>query len=119
MGRQDIGSLEIGKCADFCAINTNQLEYAGAIHDPDSQPRVEKSGAIRQKAPQPQTLHEAGSLTDGEKQAATVDTLLQAEVSWNQAEVAYTAAVFEGRIAQALLRRALGDFAEWLEAKHE
>lgn len=54
-----------------------------------------------------------------EKQAATVDSLLQAEVAWNQAEVAYTAAVFEGRIARALLRKSLGDFAEWLEAKHE
>ncbi|ABK19051.1 TolC family protein [Syntrophobacter fumaroxidans] len=54
-----------------------------------------------------------------EKQIAGVDSLLQAEVSWNQAEVAYTAAVFEGRIAHALLRKSLGDFAEWLEAKHE
>jgi len=46
------------------------------------------------------------------KQAVTVDSLLQAEVAWNQAEVSYTAALYEGRIAQALLRRALGDFAE-------
>ena len=49
------------------------------------------------------------------KQAATVDSLLQAEVAWNQAEVAYTAALFEGKIAQAFLRRALGDFADGLE----
>jgi cytosine/adenosine deaminase-related metal-dependent hydrolase len=34
LGRQDIGSLEIGKCADFIAINLNRLEYAGALHDP-------------------------------------------------------------------------------------
>jgi len=33
-GRTDIGSLEVGKCADFIAINTNRLEYAGALHDP-------------------------------------------------------------------------------------
>jgi outer membrane protein len=46
------------------------------------------------------------------KQAATVDSLLQAELAWNQAEVAYTAALYEGKIAQAFLRRALGDFAE-------
>jgi 8-oxoguanine deaminase len=32
--RKDIGSLEAGKCADFCAINLNQLDYAGAWHDP-------------------------------------------------------------------------------------
>lgn len=34
LGRNDIGSLEVGKCADFIAINLNRLEYAGALHDP-------------------------------------------------------------------------------------
>ncbi|MDO9085433.1 MAG: 8-oxoguanine deaminase [Anaerolineaceae bacterium] len=34
LGRKDIGSLEVGKCADFVAINLNRLEYAGALHDP-------------------------------------------------------------------------------------
>jgi 8-oxoguanine deaminase len=34
LGRNDIGSLESGKCADFFAINLNRLEYAGAQHDP-------------------------------------------------------------------------------------
>ncbi|MGW8251926.1 MAG: 8-oxoguanine deaminase [Anaerolineales bacterium] len=32
--RTDIGSLEPGKCADFCAINLNHFDYAGALHDP-------------------------------------------------------------------------------------
>ena len=32
--REDIGSLEPGMCADFCAINLNRLDYAGALHDP-------------------------------------------------------------------------------------
>ena len=34
LGREDIGSLESGKCADFVAINLNRIEYAGALHDP-------------------------------------------------------------------------------------
>lgn len=47
-------------------------------------------------------------------QVVTVDSLLQAEVAWNQAEVAHTAALFEGKITQALLRQSLGDFADRL-----
>lgn len=34
LGRSDIGSLEPGKCADFFAVNLEQLEFAGALHDP-------------------------------------------------------------------------------------
>lgn len=34
LGRKDIGSLEVGKCADFFAINLNKLDYAGALEDP-------------------------------------------------------------------------------------
>jgi cytosine/adenosine deaminase-related metal-dependent hydrolase len=36
LGRTDIGSLQVGKCADFFAINLNRLDYAGALHDPVS-----------------------------------------------------------------------------------
>jgi cytosine/adenosine deaminase-related metal-dependent hydrolase len=34
LGRDDIGSLAAGKCADLVAINLNKLGYAGALHDP-------------------------------------------------------------------------------------
>ena len=34
LGRDDIGTLEKGKCADFFAIDLNRIEYAGALHDP-------------------------------------------------------------------------------------
>ena len=34
LGREDIGSLAIGKCADFFAVNLNRLEYTGAWQDP-------------------------------------------------------------------------------------
>lgn len=34
LGRDDIGSLAIGKCADFFSINLNTVDFAGALHDP-------------------------------------------------------------------------------------
>ena len=34
LGREDVGSLETGKCADFFAVNLNQLNYAGGLQDP-------------------------------------------------------------------------------------
>jgi 8-oxoguanine deaminase len=34
LGRQDIGSLESGKCADFFTLDLGRLEFAGALHDP-------------------------------------------------------------------------------------
>ncbi len=36
LGRMDLGSLEVGKCADFCALKLDKLEYAGGLHDPVS-----------------------------------------------------------------------------------
>ncbi len=34
LGRDDIGALEPGKCADFFTLDLNTLTYAGALHDP-------------------------------------------------------------------------------------
>jgi 8-oxoguanine deaminase len=34
LGRDDIGSLEVGKCADFFSINLHTVDYAGALDDP-------------------------------------------------------------------------------------
>ena len=34
LGRDDIGSLEPGKCADFFSINLHTVDYAGSLNDP-------------------------------------------------------------------------------------
>ncbi len=34
LGRDDLGALETGKCADFFALRLDRLGYAGALHDP-------------------------------------------------------------------------------------
>ena len=34
LGREDIGSLEVGKCGDFFAVDMGQLNFSGALHDP-------------------------------------------------------------------------------------
>jgi cytosine/adenosine deaminase-related metal-dependent hydrolase len=34
LGRDDIGSLEVGKCADFFSIRLDTVDFAGALHDP-------------------------------------------------------------------------------------
>ena len=34
LGRDDIGALAPGKCADIVSFNLNHIDYAGALHDP-------------------------------------------------------------------------------------
>jgi len=62
-----------------------------------------------------QALEETRNLYRNE--VVNVDALLQAEVAWQRAQVAYTAALFDGKIAQTVLRQALGEFATWMEER--
>ena len=34
LGRTDIGSIEVGKCADFFLVDERRLELVGATYDP-------------------------------------------------------------------------------------
>jgi cytosine/adenosine deaminase-related metal-dependent hydrolase len=34
LGRDDVGSLEPGRCADFFSLDLGAVDYAGALHDP-------------------------------------------------------------------------------------
>ena len=34
LGRSDIGSLEVGKCADFFTLDLNAVAYSGGLSDP-------------------------------------------------------------------------------------
>jgi cytosine/adenosine deaminase-related metal-dependent hydrolase len=34
LGRDDVGSLEVGRCADFFSLDLGAVDYAGALHDP-------------------------------------------------------------------------------------
>jgi cytosine/adenosine deaminase-related metal-dependent hydrolase len=34
LGRSDLGSLEVGKCADFFTVRMDRLGFAGGLHDP-------------------------------------------------------------------------------------
>jgi 8-oxoguanine deaminase len=34
LGRDDVGALEVGRCADLVALDLRQVGFAGALHDP-------------------------------------------------------------------------------------
>jgi len=40
LGRDDIGSLEVGKCADMFFVNGTKMNYSGCIDDPSAIPGV-------------------------------------------------------------------------------
>jgi cytosine/adenosine deaminase-related metal-dependent hydrolase len=61
LGRDDIGSLEPGKCADFFSLDLDTIGYAGALHDPVA--------AVLFCAPQPArhtVIHGRPVVRDGE-----------------------------------------------------
>ena len=67
MGRDDIGALAPGKCADFFALDLRRLDYAGALHDPVA--------AVVFCAPQPADYTVInGRFIVKERQLTTVDT---------------------------------------------
>jgi outer membrane protein len=49
--------------------------------------------------------------TQFQNQTAAIEALLQSEVAWQRAEAGYAAAAYDAKVAQAMLRRALGQFA--------
>jgi outer membrane protein len=93
------------------ALEVNQAVLA--IEDAVQKIRV----TAQRKRYAQQALEETRNLYKNE--VVNVDTLLQAAVAWNRAAVAYTAALFEARIAQTVLRQTLGEFSNWMEVHHE
>jgi outer membrane protein len=93
------------------ALEVNQAVLG--IEDAAQKIRV----AAQRKRYAQKALEETRNLYKNE--VVNVDTLLQAAVAWNRAAVAYTAALFEGKIAQTVLRQTLGEFANWMEGRHE
>jgi len=72
LGRDDIGSLQPGKVADFAAFDLNRIEFAGAQHDPVA--------ALMLCAPVPARhtyVHGSPVITDGRPVAFELEALLE------------------------------------------
>lgn len=72
LGRDDIGSLEPGRAADFAAFDLNRIEYAGARHDP--------AAALLLCAPTPANhtyVHGAAVISGGRPVAVDFELLLE------------------------------------------
>ena len=66
LGREDIGSLETGKCCDFAAFRLDHLAFAGGLHDP--------AAALVFCAPQEvDLLVVGGRIVVNERQLTTID----------------------------------------------
>jgi cytosine/adenosine deaminase-related metal-dependent hydrolase len=72
LGRDDIGSLEPGKVADFTAYDLDRIEFAGARHDPVA--------ALLLCAPVPARhtyVHGLPVISDGRPVAVELESLLE------------------------------------------
>lgn len=81
--------------------------YQAALGAREAQQRVE---IARQQLSFTRQSHQ-DVRTQFQNQTAAVEGLLQAEVAWQRAEAGYAAATYDAKVAQAMLRRALGQFA--------
>ncbi len=73
LGRPDLGSLEPGKAADLFLVDTDKLEFAGALHDPKNfLPRVGVTGPVWMTMINGKIVYKDGELQgiDEEKLAA-------------------------------------------------
>jgi outer membrane protein len=81
--------------------------YQAALSSREAQQRVE---IARQQLEFARQSHQDVQ-TQFQNETATVEGLLQSEVAWQRAEAGYAAAAYDAKVAQAMLRRALGQFA--------
>ena len=73
LGRPDLGSLEEGKAADLFLVDTEKLEFAGALHDPKNfLARVGAAGPVWMTMINGKVVYRDGVLTgiDEERLAA-------------------------------------------------
>lgn len=72
LGREDIGSLEVGKAADLFMLDASRLEWCGALHDPMNLiPRCAATGPVWLTMVNGKVVYRDGQLTciDEEKLA--------------------------------------------------
>lgn len=73
LGRTDIGSLEVGKAADLFMVDTERMEYTGALHDPKNfLARVAATGPVWMTMINGKVVYKDGELMgiDEQKMAA-------------------------------------------------
>ena len=80
LGRNDIGSIEVGKCADLFMVDSRRLDIVGAAYSPENLPAaVGFSGAVDYTVVNGKVVVENGRLTavDEEKLSAESERKIQ------------------------------------------